>query len=185
MTMKQVGFYILRVVGTIVLSYLIGLGLAFLAKFVFYCIMILVPALLHTMFDFSFDDIARDTIIGHVTGLGHWVAVVNGKDFPVRLAMLAATIMTIIVIGIIGYVSYKLVQIINGRKIMSLITAFFFLLWMVSLVVDFYVTDFMTEPGVVDKNFWYYGLSGILLLIVLLIMALIVMCSWTRQDIDK
>ena len=56
---------------------------------------------------------------------------------------------------------------------------------MVSLVVDFYVTDFMTEPGVVDKNFWYYGLSGILLLIVLLIMALIVMCSWTRQDIDK
>lgn len=49
----------------------------------------------------------------------------------------------------------------------------------------FYVTDFMTEPGVVDKNFWYYGLSGILLLIVLLIMALIVMCSWTRQDIDK
>ena len=95
--MKQVGFYILRVVGTIVLSYLIGFGLAFLAKFVFFCIMILVPALLHTMFDFSFDDIARDTIIGHVTGLGHWVAVVNGKDFPVRLAMLAATIMTIIV----------------------------------------------------------------------------------------
>lgn len=105
--MKQVGFYILRVVGTIVLSYLIGFGLAFLAKFVFFCIMILVPALLHTMFDFSFDDIARDTIIGHVTGLGHWVAVVNGKDFPVRLAMLAATIMTIIVIGIIGYVSYN------------------------------------------------------------------------------
>lgn len=99
--------------------------------------------------------------------------------------MLAATIMTIIVIGIIGYVSYKLVQIINGRKILSLTTAFFFLLWMVSLVVDFYVTDFMTEPGVADKNFWYYGLSGILLLIVLLIMALIVMCSWTRQDIDK
>ena len=43
MTMKQVGFYILRVVGTIVLSYLIGFGLAFLAKFVFFCIMILVP----------------------------------------------------------------------------------------------------------------------------------------------
>ena len=115
--MKQVGFYILRVVGTIVLSYLIGLGLAFLAKFVFYCIMILVPALLHTMFDFSFDNIARDTIIGHVTGLGHWVAVVNGKDFPVRLAMLAATIMTIIVIGIIGYVSYKLVQIIDRKSV--------------------------------------------------------------------
>ena len=183
--MKQVGFYILRVVGTIVLSYLIGWGLALLAKFVFLCIMILVPALLHTMFDFSFDDIARDTIIGYVTGLGHWVAVVNGKAFPVRLAMLAATTMTIIVIGIIGYVSYKLVQIINGRKIMSLITAFFFLLWMVSLVVDFYVTDFMTEPGVLDKNFWYYGLSGVLLLIVLFIMALIVICSWTRQNIGK
>lgn len=184
--MKQVGFYSLRVVGTIVLSYLIGFGLACLAKFVFFCIMILVPALLHTMFDFSFDDIARDTIIGHVTGLGQWVAVVNGKDFPVRLTMLAATIMTMIAMGIVGYVSYKLVQIINGRKVLSLISAFFFLLWIVSLIVDFYVTDFMTEPGVVDKNFWYYVLSGILLLIVLFIMILIITYSWTKQqDLGK
>lgn len=183
--MKQVGFYILRVVGTIVLSYLIGFGLTCLAKFVFFSIMVLVPALLHTMFDFSFDDIVRDTIIGSATGLGQWVAVVNGKDFPVRLAMLAATIITMIAMAVVGYVSYKLVQIINGRKVLSLIAAFFFLLWTLSLIVDFYVTDFMTEPGVVDKNFWYYGLSGILLLIVLFVLVFIIVCSWEKQDLDK
>ena len=120
-----------------------------------------------------------------MTGVGHGVAVVEGKELSVRLVMVIATFITIIGTGIVGYVSYKLVQIINGRKVLSLITAFFFLFWMLSLIIDFYVTDYMTYPGVVDKNFWYYGLSGILLLIVLFAMISITVSGWIKHDFEK
>lgn len=56
---------------------------------------------------------------------------------------------------------------------------------MLSLIIDFYVTDYMTYPGVVDKNFWYYGLSGILLLIVLFAMISITVSGWIKHDFEK
>lgn len=189
--MKQSVLYVLRLVATIVLSCLIGFGLNYLVKFIFFSIMTLIPALLHTIFYSYFSDIARETnietgsILGFVTGVGHGVAVVEGKELSVRLAMVIATFITIIETCIVGYVSYKLVQIINGRKVLSLITAFFFLFWMLSLIIDFYVTDYMTYPGVVDKNFWYYGLSGILLLIVLFAMISITVSGWIKHDFEK
>lgn len=181
MLMKQIGVYSLRVLGTIVLSYLIGSVLAWLVRLVFVSVMLLIPALLHTMFDFSLSDVLENSVIGQVTGLGQWVAVVNGKDFPVRLAMLVVTIVTIIVLGIVAYVSHWLVRIISGRKVLSLIAMLFFLLWFASLIADFYLSDFMAASDI-DKGFWYYAVSGILILIALLIMFMIIACCWARQE---
>ena len=60
MLMKQIGVYSLRVLGTIVLSYLIGFVLAWLVGFVFRSVMLLIPALLHTTFDFSLRDVLEN-----------------------------------------------------------------------------------------------------------------------------
>lgn len=96
--------------------------------------------------------------------------------------MLVDTIVTIIGLGIVAYVSHWLVRIISGRKVLSLIAMLFFLLWFASLIADFYLSDFMAASDI-DKGFWYYAVSGILILIALLIMFTIIACCWwTRQD---
>lgn len=179
--MRQIGIYSLRILGTIILSCLIGSVLAWLVRLVFVSVMLLIPALLHTMFDFSFSDVLKNSVIGQVTGLGQWVAVVNGKDFPVRLAMLVVTIVTIIALGIIAYMSHWLTKIIKGRKVLSFIAMFPFLLWLLSLIADFYLTDSMATSDI-DKGFWYYAVSGILILVALLIMFMIIACCWAKQE---
>ena len=170
--------YILRFVGVVIISYAVGWGLYKLAIWVFVSSMTLVPLFIKSLFDFSMRDIPDVFIFSHITGLSpRWAAAICSNSFPVRLAVLINVFGVIIAFALLVYVTSWLVRIIKGSKFLTIISSLPLLFTILNLYSSFYC-----NPSIVDKGFWFYCLTIIIVLIVLAYIWFTISISWTYED---
>ena len=91
--MEENKHYTPRLIGSFLLSSIIGWGLNILVSLVLVSTLVLVPMLLNSIFDFSFGDALHYASIPVV---GRFMAIYDGDDFPIRLTILIVFFIVVI-----------------------------------------------------------------------------------------
>lgn len=178
--MQKVLNYILRLVGSIGLSFVICFGLSRLATFVQYEVMTLIPTFLANMFNFTLADVMRDSSKDMlIPGWGYWSSIVNDPNFSTRISIIISTIIVFVVLGILCFLCYLLGKVVKGNKIFTLIfavTAAIFILY--TSMIMYSGDDF----GGIERGLGFYLASIIILGLQIIIKIGIATSLWKGKE---
>ena len=116
--------YLLRFLGTIVLSSAICISLSWISVGVLYLVMTLVPRFISNMFNFTSADVASDVMKDQlIPGWGTLSSIVNDPNFSTRVSMILYTIIVVIALCIVGFLVYLLMKVVKGNKFFTILFA--------------------------------------------------------------
>lgn len=176
--MKENKHYTPRLIGSFLLSSIIGWGLNILVSLVLVSTLVLVPMLLNSIFDFSFGDALHYASIPVV---GRFMAIYEGDDFPIRLTILVVFFIVVIALVILGGLTSALIKIVQGSRGMTILSGIVFLLNFINIIS---VLFFDNEYNPDLHGFWYNVVSICLLVILFLIDSVIIMLCWNDGEMD-
>ena len=170
--------YLLRFVGVVMISCAVSWGLYKLATWVYIAIMTLVPLFLKSIFDFSWNNVTDAFFVSRITGINiRWAAAITSNDFPVRITLILNTIGVFIAFALLVYVTSWLVRIIKGSKLLTIVSSLPLLFTILNLYISFYC-----NPFIIDKGFWFYCLTIIIILFILAYIGITIHESWTYEE---
>ena len=176
--MKENKHYTPRLIGSFLLSSIIGWGLNILVSLVLVSTLLLVPMLLNSIFDFSFGDALHYASIPVV---GRFMAIYDGDDFPIRLTFLIVFFIVVIALVILGGLASALIKIVQGSRGMTILSGIVFLLNFINIIS---VLFFDNEYNPDLHGSWYNVVSICLLVILFLIDSVIIMLCWNDGEMD-
>lgn len=175
--MKSVGMYVLRFVAALILSYLVGFALNWLAEIVIFLILTIIPAIFHTMFSVGVEDVASNVIDDSIIGFGWLGHIVTSPDFYARTAAFIASICVVIALAIIMFVASILNYTTRGYRSIGIIASLILLAHYARSVYIVFGTTVYSEVGI-EADFWFYAVAICILLISLAITAFIAASSF-------
>lgn len=182
MSMVQKGInYLLRFLGTIVLSSAICISLSWISVGVLYLVMTLVPRFISNMFNFTSADVASDVAKDIlIPGWGTLSSIVNDPNFSTRVSMILYTIIVVIALGIVFYLANLLIKVVKGNKFFTIIFS------VVAVMLVLYTFVLMYGGGDfygIEKGWGFYLTSIIIFGILVIIKVGIAISLWKGEEL--
>lgn len=164
--MEKLLLYILRVIGTILLSFAITLALGVLAVDVICHAYSMIPALFFSSFVVDMQGVMQDTTRNIlIPGWGFISSIVNNPSFGVRVAMFLYTIIVAIVLAIIAFATKFLLKIVNGDRFMFIMYCILAIFQFCMAINIIYFRDAILEFGI-ERGIWF-GIVSVIVVVLL------------------
>lgn len=138
-----------RIPSALVLSYLIGYALSFIASMFIGISYAAIGNIISNMFNFSANDVANGILFNRlIPGLGTLGSIVNSPDFGGRLALVILIIGTFIAVALLYGLNTLVIKLANENKIIAVLCTLIYSYW---FLVAIYANFFLPEA----LNFWY------------------------------
>ncbi len=176
---ENIGNYIARFIGTTVLCCIMAYVLYMLSAFVIGVVCKVICSL-KSPIDFSSSEVADDMMMNSIIpGLGTLHASFSDPNMSGRMALLVGTIIVAIGLAIVYGLYYLMNKVVEENKVLTvfsglILTAGFFLSFYIS-----YFTPMFDIMGI-DKGFWFYVVSIIVMLIHAFIIWAVISILWNN-----
>ncbi len=178
---KNIGNYIVRFIGTVVLGCIMAYALYILSGFVIGTICNVIGSL-RTPLDFSSSEMADDMLTNSIIpGLGSLHATFSDPNMSGRMTLFIGAIIVAIGLAIVYGLYYLMNKVVEENKALTILAGF---ILTAGFFLSFYISYFtpMFDIMGIDKGFWFYVVSAVVMLIHAFIIWAVTSILWNNES---